>query len=110
MGGGHAFFFGGDDVVVAGEVKEAVDGVEGEFGGGIVAKLSGAVRCDVSAHEDFAVGEGDDIGRAGDAEEVAVDFRHGTRAEDRDLNGREGGEFGVVFFCNGEAVRERVVD
>ena len=108
LGGGHAVLFGGGGVVVAGEVQEAVDGVEGEFGGGVVAKFAGAGGGDRGADEDFAVGEGDDIRRAGDAEEVAVDFCHGASAEDRDLDGRERGEFGVVFFRQGEAAGEGV--
>ena len=81
-----------------GEVQEAVDGVEGEFGGGVVAELPGAFRGDGGANENFAVGKSDHIGRAGDSEKVAVNFRHRACAEDRDLDAREGREFGVIFF------------
>ena len=110
MGGGHAFFFVGGDVVVAGEVQEAVDGVEGEFGGGVVAELPGAFGGNGSANENFAVGEGDHIRRAGDSKKVAVDSRHRARAKDRDLDAGEGGELGVVFFRDLNAVGEAAKD
>ena len=93
-----------------GEVQEAVDGVEGEFGGGVVSKLPGAFGGDGSANEDFAVGKSDHIGRAGDSEKVAVNFRHRAVAEDRDLDAREGRELGMVFFRDLKAVGEAPKD
>jgi len=85
-------------------MQEAMDGIEGEFGGGVVAKLPRALGGDGRADEDFAVGKSNHIRRSGDSEKVAVDFRHRARAEDRDLDAWEGGEFGVVFAGNLQAV------
>jgi hypothetical protein len=101
---------GRGDVVVPGEVQEAVDGVEGEFGGGVVAELPGAFRGDGGANENFAVGKSDHIRRAGDSEKVAVNFRHRAVAEDRDLDAREGRELGMVFFRDLKAVGEAPKD
>jgi len=75
-----------------------------------VSKLPGAFGSDRSANEDFAVGKGDHIRRAGDSKKVAVDSRHRARAEDRDLDAREGREFGVVFFRDLKAVGEAAKD
>ena len=87
-------------------MQETVDGVEGEFGGGVVAKFLGAFGGNGSADEDFAVGKSDHIRRAGNSKKVTVDFRHRARAEDRDLDGREAGELGMMLARNLQAVGE----
>jgi len=107
LGGGHSAGLGGRGVVVAGEVEEAVDDVEGEFAGGVVAEFPGAAGSDGGTDEDFAVGKCDDIGGSGDAEKVAVGLGHGARAEDCDFNGGQGCEPGVVFFREGKAAGKR---
>ena len=106
LGGGHFFSGLRGGVVVAGEVEESVDDVEGEFGGGGVVKLGGAGSGNGSADENFSVGEGDDICRPRDVEEIAVDAGHGASAKDGNVDAVEMGEGGVGFFGDGEAVRE----
>jgi hypothetical protein len=61
-------------------VEEAVDGVEREFGCKGVSEFRRAVAGDGRANGNFAVGKGDDVGRAGYAEEIAVELGHGAEA------------------------------
>jgi hypothetical protein len=75
-----------------------------------VAELPRAFGGNRGANENFAVGKGDHIRRAGDSKKVAVDSRHRARAEDRDLDAREGREFGVVLAGNLQAVGEAAKD
>ena len=68
--GAHSAGLGGRGVVVAREMEEAVDEVEGEFGGGVVTEFLRALLGNGGADENFAVGKRDHIGGAGDAEKV----------------------------------------
>ena len=86
---GH--FLGQDrrGVVVAGEVEEAVEGVEEDFLVGFEAVFRRAITGDSGADEDFAVGKGDDVGFGGVAEDVAVDAGHGGAVDEDEVNRRE---------------------
>jgi len=81
LGGSHSASLGGRGVIMPGEMKEAVDDVESEFGRGVVAEFLRAFGGDRSTDKDFAVREGDHVGRSGDPEEITMDLRHGAGAE-----------------------------
>ncbi len=89
---------------MAGEVEKSVNDVEGEFGRGVMAEFPGSGGGDGGTDENFTIGEGDDIGGPGDAEEISVDLGHGSRSEDGNVNSGQCCEVGVVFICDGKAV------
>ena len=95
--GAHGAALGRRVVVEAGEVQEAVDKVEGEFGGGRAAELAGNDDRAFGADDDFAEAvaevEADDVGRAGVVEELLVD----------------GGDGGVVHEGDAEFAKRQVV-
>ena len=86
---GH--FLGQDrrGVVVAGEVEEAVEGVEEDFLVGFEAVFRRAITGDSGADEDFAVREGDDIRLGRIVHELAVDARDGGAVDQDDVDFRE---------------------
>jgi len=77
LGGAHGAALGGRLVVVVGEVEEAVDEVEGEFGGGRAAELAGDDDGAFGADDDLAEAgaevEGEHVGGAGVVEEALVE-------------------------------------
>ena len=104
LGGSHFFGFGWSDVIKAGEMKEAMDDVEGEFLSCAMAELGSACSGNVRTDKNLAIRKGDDIRRARYVEKIAVHFCHGAGAEDSDLDARQRDQFGVVFFGKSEAV------
>lgn len=82
LAGVHAGGGFGGFVVVAVEVEEAVDEVEGEFV--FEREVPGVCFAagDVGADDDLAVRESDDVGGRGIAEELCVDRGHGGIIDD----------------------------
>jgi len=106
LGGKHAAGAGGIEIVMAREVEESVDPVEGELRGDGVAELRGPFGGDRGADQDLSVGEGDDVGRSGDAEKHAVDSRHAAAPDHRTFNEGEVRETTAELFGNLPAHRE----
>jgi len=88
LGGAHGAALRRRPVVEAGEMEEAVDEVEGEFGVRTAAELAGdedgAFGADDDLTETVAEVEADDIGGAGVVEELLVDCRDGVVVNDGD--------------------------
>jgi len=81
----HARGGGIGAIVVAVEVEQAVDDVEGKLvldGLAVLARVTGGGG---GADNDFAVLEGDDIGGAGEIHETPVDASDGAIGKDADL-------------------------
>ena len=85
----HAGGGAGGGVFVAIQMQQSVDGVKGQLAGRGVAVLAGVTLRGGRAHDDLAVGESDDIGRAGDAHELAMHPRDHAIRNDGDLDLRK---------------------
>lgn len=87
----HGAALHGCAVVVAGQMQEAVDEVEGEFGGGRAAELAGDVDGALGTNDEFAEAggevEGEHVGRAGVVEEALVQLGDGGVVHEGDAEG-----------------------
>jgi len=113
----HGAALGGRVVVVARDVKQAVDEVEGEFGGGRAAKLAGDDDGAFGADNDFtkavAEVEADDIGGAGVMQKLLVDRGDGGVVHEGDAEFAKRQTVAAVsdrrlfVLCRISAVRDR---
>lgn len=98
--------FGLGVVVVAVEVEEAVDEVEGAFAERGVTGFCGGTDGGVGADEDFAVAEGDDVGGGGVVHELGMDGGDGGIVDEGDFDFLQLGEVWPVGSGVGEDVGE----
>jgi hypothetical protein len=80
-----SFLFG--VVVVSGKVEETVEGVEKDFVADFESiVVRGLCAGDGGADDDFAVGEGDDVGLGRVVEEIGMDARDGGAVDQDNLD------------------------
>ncbi|OHE76553.1 MAG: hypothetical protein A2107_09860 [Verrucomicrobia bacterium GWF2_62_7] len=103
LGGAHGAALRRCPVVEAGEMEEAVDEVEGEFGVRTAAELAGDDDGALGADDDFAKTvaevEADDVGGTGMVEKLLVDRGDGSVVNDGDAEFAKVGQASRLSIC-----------